>query len=400
MISVVDLEMVLAGKQKGRHPDRALSPIGLHKKQPGRYADGNGLYLVVDKSGAKRWIMRTTVKGRRHDFGLGGLREVGLAEAREKTFELRKLIRDGGDPLTEKRARKQIPNFEEAARKVFKDREAAWGNKKHVQQWIQTLETYVFPFIGSKPVDQIDTPDVLQVLAPIWLSKPETARRLRQRIKTVFAWAKAAGFRSSENPVEGVSNGLPKQTAKVKHHAALPHQDIPAFIAAQRDSTTPATLAFEFLILTATRTMETLALSWGEIDNDVWKLPAERTKAKREIHIPLGPRCLEILDQSKVLSQGEHFVFPGSVPGKPLSNMVFLQALKRMGLRGKVTGHGFRSTFTDWAHDTTNFKREAIEMALNHTIKDKTEAAYRRGDLFNRRRELMLAWEAFCCSAV
>ncbi len=362
------------------------------------YSDGNGLHLVVDKTGAKRWLLRITINRRRRDIGLGGIRDVTLAEAREKTSELRKIVRSGGDPVADKRAQKEIPTFADAAHIVHREHQASWKNAKHTQQWITTLEKYAFPHIGNKLVDQIDTPDVLKVLSPIWLTKSETATRVRQRIKRVLDWAKAAGFRTGGNPVDGVSKGLPKQTRQVKHHAALPFTEVRDFIATKLTDAnpTPAKLAFELLILTATRTNELLDLPWSEIYDDVWILPAERTKAKREIYIPLGPRCVEILKQAKAFSEHDHYVFPGTKPGKPLSNMVFLEALKRMGLKGKVTGHGFRSTITDWAHETTNFQHVVIEMALNHSIKDKTEAAYRRGDLLDKRRELMLAWEKFC----
>jgi integrase len=359
-------------------------------------------YLIVEKTGAKRWLLRIVVKGRRRDIGLGGIRDVSLAEAREKALELRTIVRSGGDPVADKRAQKQIPTFADAANLVHMEHKASWENKKHTQQWIRTLEAYVIPIIGNKLVDQIDTPDVLKVLSPIWMTKSKTAGRVRQRIGRVLDWARAAGFRSGENPVDGVLQGLPKQISQVKHHPALPFRETPDFIATQlaSASSSPAKLAFELLILTATRTKELLDLPWSEIDRDVWILPAERTKTKREIYIPLGPRCLEILKQARTFSGSGHYVFPGNAAGKPLSNMVFLEALKRMGLNGKVTAHGFRSTFTDWAHETTNFQRVVIEMALNHSIKDKTEAAYRRGGLFNKRRELMLAWENFCCSSL
>jgi integrase len=390
-------------KSPGKHPDRALSPLKINAiKQPGRYADGNGLYLIVAETGSKRWMLRTVVKGRRSDIGLGGAQLVSLQEARQKAAELRKTARAGGDPLAQKRAMKRIPTFAEAAALVHREHKPSWRNEKHAHQWINTLEVYANPTIGDRRVNEIDTPDVLKVLLPIWLTKEETARRVKQRIRTVLDWAKVAGYRSGENPVDSVARGLPKQSRTQKHHAALPYQDVPTFIKRMRNSqnSLPAKLAFQFLILTATRTDEVLRLPWSEIDGDVWTLPGVRTKAKREIQIPLGPRCLEILEQAKTLPGRSHYVFPGLAEGKPLSNMVFLMALKRMELNSQVTGHGFRSTFTDWAHETTNFARLVVEKALNHVISDKTEAAYRRGDLFKKRRELMLAWEKYCYSEV
>lgn len=341
------------------------------------------------------------VKGRRCDIGLGGAQLISLAEARQKTVELRKTARAGGDPLADKRAQRQIPTFAEAADRVHQAHMPSWSNGKHTNQWINTIEAYAIPIIGDRRIDLIDTSDVLKVLSPIWLTKEETARRVKQRIKTVLDWAKAAGYRSGENPVDGVVKGLPKQKRKKNHHAALPYKNTPDFIdrIGASDNSLSAKLAFQFLILTATRTDEVLGLTWDEIDGDVWTLPANRTKPKREIQIPLGPRCLELLAQARVLSGGKNYVFPGSIEGKPLSNMVFLMALRRMELGYRVTGHGFRSTFTDWAHETTNFPRVVVEKALNHAIQDKTEAAYRRGELFDKRRELMLAWDSYCYSA-
>ena len=243
---------------------------------------------------------------------------------------------------------------------------------------------------------------MLKVLSPIWLTKPETARRVKQRIGTVLDWAKAAGFRTGENPVHGVSKGLPKQSDQKTHHAALPFTDTATFMRKLRnsDSCLAVKLAFEFLILTNTRTDETLSVRWCEIQGDVWKIPKERTKTKREYVVPLGQRCREILRLAKGLPGGQEYVFPGRSAGKPLSNMVFLMALRRMGLKFKVTGHGFRSTFRDWALECTSYSSEVMEMAMGHAIKNKTEAAYRRGDLLDKRRELMLDWERFATSEI
>lgn len=385
-------------KRRGRHPVNELTVLRIKSiKEPGRYADGNGLYLVVDKSGAKRWMLRTVVRGRRRDIGLGGIQTVSLAEAREKCSELLKKAKAGGDPLAQRRSEKAIPTFAEAAATVHQQHVATWKNKKHTAQWINTLTTYAFPTLGSRAVNDIETAHVLAALSPIWLSKPETARRVSQRVRTVLDWAKAAGFRSSENPVAGVAKGLPRQPDRKKHHAALPFEEVPAFVRSLRasENSEPAKLAFEFLILTATRTSEVLGLDWNELSQDVWTLPAERTKPKRELRIPLGGRCQEILRTARQFSDGTGFVFPGQKQGQPLSNMVFLMALRRLGLQVRVTGHGFRSSFTDWAHERTNSPHVVIEMALNHVIKDKTEAAYRRGDLFEKRRQLMRSWEKF-----
>ena len=386
-------------KPRGRHPDKALSAIRVRAiTEPGRYADGNGLYLVVDPSGAKRWILRTVVRGTRHDIGLGGLRVVSLAEAREQAWAYRKLARSGGDPLAERRKeRRPTPTFEQAARAVHAEHSAAWRNAKHSAQWVNTLAQYVFATLGDRRVDQIETPDVLRALAPIWLTRPETARRVRQRIGVVLDWAKAAGFREGENPVAGVAKGLPRQPDRKAHHAALPYAEVPGFLAALRDADLglPARLAFEFMVLTAARTNEVLAAGWDEMDLDGenWTIPPERTKTARQHRVPLSRPCLEILADARELSCGGEYVFPGRSAGKPLSNMVFLMTLRRMSVN--VTAHGFRSSFRDWASERTSFPREVCELALGHSVKDKTEAAYRRGDLLDKRRNLMEAWAAF-----
>ena len=386
-------------KQKGRHPDRALTAVKVKAlKEPGRYADGNGLYLIVEPSGAKRWMLRTMIRGRRRDIGLGGAQLVSLADAREKAINLRRIARAGGDPIAEKKAKAGVPTFAEAARLVHAEHLPAWRNEKHAAQWIDTLERFVFPTFGDRLVNQIDTPDVLRALSPIWLTRPETARRVRQRIRTVLDWAKAAGFRFGDNPVEGVVKGLPKQLDRPKHHVALPYEDVPAFVKKLRqcNASEPAKLAFEFLILTATRTSEVLGAKWAEMDvrSATWTIPIERmNKSKREHRVPLSPRCLEILTRAKQLGGRREFVFAGQSPGQPFSDLVFLETLRRMDLH--VTTHGFRSSFRDWASEQTHFSREVCEMALSHTIRDKTEAAYRRGDLFDKRRELMIAWADF-----
>ena len=223
-------------KRTGRHPERALTAVAVNAaRQPGRYADGNGLYLVVEQSGGKRWLLRTVVQGRRRDIGLGGAILVTLAEARAKALAMRKSARDGGDPLAERRqARAVVPTFADAAERVHADHQASWRNPKHAAQWIATLKRYAFPHIGARPVDGLATPDILRVLSPIWLTKPETARRVRQRVGTVLDWAKAAGYRNGDNPVEGVERGLPRQGEKKQHHAALPFGEVPAFVARLR----------------------------------------------------------------------------------------------------------------------------------------------------------------------
>jgi integrase len=383
-------------KSTGKHPEKALSALKVRQvSKPGKYADGNGLYLVVDPSGAKRWLLRIMIQGKRTDMGLGGADLVSLAEAREKALEFRKVARAGGDPLAAKReARKIYPTFKVAAETVHEEHKAAWSNPKHVQQWINTLTQYAFPIIGDMKINKIETPDVLRVLSPIWLKKPETARRVRQRMASVFDWAKASGYREGDNPVEGVSRGLPKQTDRDNHHAAMPFAEVPAFMKQLRDNEANriSKLAFELLILTATRTSEILLARKNEIDlkAKLWTIPAERMKAKRVHRIPLSDRAIEILKEAMTLSAGSDYLFPGRSNEKPMSNMVFIAMLRRM--ETNYTPHGFRSSFRDWAAETTSFPREVVEMALAHTIENKVEAAYRRGDLLDKRRELMTAW--------
>ncbi len=314
----------------------------------------------------------------------------------------RKIARSGGDPLAEKRkAQIVVPTFREAARTVHAEHRAAWRNEKHAAQWLQSLTQHAFPHIGDCRVDLIDTPDVLKVLSPIWLTKPETARRIKQRIGTVLDWAKACRFREGENPIDGVSKALPKQPDRKNHFAALPYPDVPQFIATLRASEAgePARLAFEYLILTAARTSEVLNAAWNEIDFDssTWTIPASRMKANQEHRVPLPPRCIEILRRAREISSKGDLVFPGRSLNKPMSNMVFLMALRRMG--PPITVHGFRSAFRDWAAERTNFSREVCELALAHSIGNKVEAAYRRGDLFEKRRELMATWAAFATNA-
>jgi integrase len=386
-------------KPRQPHPHQALNPMRVRKeKRPGRYADGNGLYLVVDESGAKRWLLRTVVHGKRRDIGLGSARLVTLAEAREHATALRRLARDGGDPLAERRrAKRVVPTFQKAAEQVHDEHAKAWKNEKHKEQWLNTLKTYVFPHFGDRTVDRVDAADVLKALSPIWLTRPETARRVRQRIGTVLEWAKASGFRADANPVDGVSKALPKQSDLVEHHDALAYAELADFLPKLRAANAgeSAKFALEFLILTATRTSEVLDAAWAEIDVDrkLWIIPAARMKARREHRIPLAPRCIEILAHAKELAAGSAYVFPGRSPDKPMSNMVFLMLLRR--LRVAVTAHGFRSTFRDWARERTNFPRDICEAALAHGVRNETEAAYLRGDLLDKRRELMEAWAAF-----
>lgn len=366
---------------------------------PGRYADGGGLYLHVREGGSRQWLLRITVQGKRKDIGLGSASLITLTEARELAYAMRKAARQGADPLHERRRNKTIPTYREAAQQVWEANRKTWRNPKHGDQWINTQTAYAFPIIGNLRVDQISSRHALDVLMPIWLSKEETARRLKQRMRMVFDWAKAAGHRSGDSPMEGIDKALPKQKHEVKHHDALPWQAVPAFVRGLRDREAGAVSAkaLQFAILTALRSGEVRLARWEEIDwtANTWTVPAVRMKMKREHRVPLAPEAIAVLESCK--EYGSTFVFPGDKPGKPLSNMAFAKLIERMGGSG-FTPHGFRSSFRDWCSESNAAPREIAEMALAHKVGDKTELAYARSDLLERRRELMTKWAAYVFS--
>jgi integrase len=377
------------------------------RKHTGYYADGGGLYLRVAPGGSKGWIFRFARRGRTRDAGLGSYPTVSLGMAREQAEQCRRLLTAGIDPIEARREERaaggevaaNAHTFKHCAEAFIESHEAGWRNDKHRQQWRNTLKTYAYPIMGNLPVKEVDTELVLKALAPVWKEKPETASRLRQRIERVLSWAKVRGYREGENPATWrghLDHLLPTKSKvrRVKHHAALPYREMPAFLAALRGETSTSARALEFLILTTMRTEETLEAVFNEVEGNVWTVPAERMKTDEEHKVPLPPRALVILKEMAAIRQSE-FIFPGMKPGRPLSNMAMLKLLDRMGY-GHITVHGFRSTFRDWAAEETNFAREVAEKALAHKIPNAVEAAYRRGDLFEKRRKLMLAWAAFC----
>ncbi len=386
-------------KPKGKHPDKALSPAFVRKaSKPGRYNDGNGLFLKVDPSGAKRWGQRLVIHGRQRTLGLGGCALVTLAEAREAALANRKIARAGGDPLAQRRLTTDTPTFESAAATVIELHHHGWRNEKHAAQWEATLRTYVHPHLGKRSVADITTADVMAVLMPIWNEKPETARRVRQRISTVMKWAVAQGYRGDNPAGDAIGAALPKHNGKTKrHHRALPHGEVAAAIEAVRGSNAGRSvkLAFEFLVLTAARSGEVRLATWDEIDRDAktWTVPASRMKAGREHRVPLSERALAILDEVQALSDGSGLVFPGTRTGKPLSDMTLSKLMRDLDL--DAVPHGFRSSFRDWAAECTNAPRDVMEAALAHTVRDKVEAAYNRTDLFERRRALMDQWASY-----
>lgn len=362
--------------------------------KPGRYGDGNGLYLFIRQGGSRQWILRTTVAGRRVDIGLGSSGVVTLAEAREIAQSHRKLAKEGVDPVYERRKRKSIPTYEEAALTVVEQLKPTWKNAKHSDQWINTQRTSVFPVIGQLKVGQVTSGHILAILGPIWLSKGETARRIKQRMESVFDWAKAAGHRAGDSPLEGVLKALPKQDRRQVHHAAMPWVEIPSFVIhlQQRDATSAR--ALEFLILTAARSGEVRNAPWKEFDlpSRTWIVPAHRMKMEKEHRVPLADQAVALLERCKNL--GSELVFPSDNPKRAMSDMVFSKLFERMGVTG-ITAHGFRSSFRDWVSETDSAPREIAEIALAHAVGDATEKAYARSDLLERRRELMQKWAAF-----
>jgi integrase len=367
--------------------------------KPGKFGDGGGLQLAVAPSGSKKWVLRFLWQGRPREMGLGSYPEVSLADAREKALAGRKLARSGVDPIAARKKSEGVPTFGELADEIAAHLGEGFRNEKHKAQWRMTLTVYAEP-LRAKPVDKIETADVLAVLQPIWQAKPETASRLRGRIERILNAAKAKGYRSGENPAAWrghLENLLPKPSRLSRgHHAAMRYHDVPAFVAKLRKREAVAGLALEFAILTAARSGEILGALWSEIDIDakVWTIPAERMKAAREHRVPLSEPALAILREVSEAKVSD-YVFPGQRSGGPLSVMALEMVLRRMGIEG-ATVHGFRSTFRDWAGNETHFPRELAEHALAHVIGDKAEQAYRRSDALARRRELMDSWARHC----
>jgi integrase len=391
-----------------------LSAIKVDKvKQAGMYGDGGGLYLRVTPAGTKNWVFRFMLNGRPRWMGLGPLSLYSLSEARARALEARRLRHDGIDPLEARKvaraearlAAAKAVTFRQCAESYIKSHRAGWRNGKHAAQWEATLATYAERVIGALPVHSIDTALVLRVVEPIWTVKPETASRVRGRIEQILDWAKARGFRQGENPARwrGHLDKLLPARAKLRritHHAALPYTELPAFLAQLRKEEGIAARALEFTILTGARTGETMGARWSEIDlvEKTWTVPAERMKAGRAHRVPLSGRALAIVEAMQKVRHAddpEAFVFPGGKFGRSLSNMSFLMLLRRMG-RSDLTAHGFRATFKTWASERTSVQNEIVESALAHSIGSKVEQAYRRGDLFQKRRGLMDAWDIYC----
>jgi integrase len=366
--------------------------------EPGRYSDGDGLFLVVKPAGGRNWVLRALCSGKRRDIGLGPLKSVDLGDAREAAYQIRRQIARGLDPIAErKRERQMIPNFRDAAKIVHGEHKASWKNGKHQRQWLSTLESYAFPKLGNRLVSDIGAPEIRDVLAAIWLSKPETARRVRQRIGTVLDWACVKGFRTSEAPLRSLSKGLPRQPRKDRHFAAMRYTDVPAFMKKLQERESVGRLALQALILTAARSGEIRFARWLEIDleDGLWSIPAERMKMNRPHVVPLSPEAVGVLQRAaKFRAPTTDIVFPGQKLKKPLSDMSLLKILRDMDL--EVTVHGFRSAFRDWVAEQTTYPGEVAEAALAHAVSNKVEAAYRRTDFLAKRHELMRDWARYC----
>jgi integrase len=383
-------------------------------KVPGRHPDGGGLYLHVSPAGVPSWVFRYMIEGRERNMGLGPLHAVTLKGARERAARCRELrhAEVPKDPLEERRAarladkltRAKTLTFAECARAYIAAHSPGWRNPKHRAQWSSTLETYAYPHLGDLSVEAVDVGLVMRVLEPIWTTKSETAGRVRGRIENVLDWATTRGYRAGENPARWkgrIENLLPKKSkvARVTHHAALPYDELPAFMAELRAIDGIAARALEFTILTASRTGEVIGARWDEFDLKarVWTVKGERMKAGKEHRVPLSDRAAAILDELARVRSGE-FVFPGATGSRPLSNMAMTMLLRRMNRADVMTVHGARSTFSDWCAERTAFPSEVREMALAHTQTSAVERAYRRGDLFEKRRQLADAWSRFCTS--
>ena len=365
-------------------------------EKPGRYADGGGLHLFISKTGSKSWVQRITVDGRRRDIGLGGFPSVSLARAREKAACNRTVVADGHDPVAKKRT-PAMPTFREAARSVHEATKARWRNGKHIESWMQTLERHAMPTLGKTPLDRIGRGDVLRVLSPIWSSRPETARRVRQRMRTVFRWALAHGFMESNPAGEAIDGALPRMPKTKAHYRSLPYQEVASALGTIEASqaSLAAKLSLRFLVLTAARSGEVRGATWDEVDLEgrEWRIPPARMKAGLEHRVPLSAQAMEVLVEAAALRDESGLVFPSPLKaGSPMSDMTLTKVLRSTGLAQRATVHGFRSSFKNWTMEQTDTPWAVSEAALAHMLGNSTEQAYARSDLFERRRVLMQQW--------
>jgi integrase len=375
--------------------------------QKGSTGDGQGLYLQITAGGSVSWIYRFKLNGKQRYMGLGPYPDVGLSEARELAADHRKLVKQGTDPLTarDKETKKEAApiTFTTCAARYIQSHRRSWRNAKHARQWVSTMKTYARPVIGNLPIEEITTQDVLKILAPIWTVKNETAKRVQGRIENILDYAAAHGYRDSVNPARWRGHldkllAKPSRVQKVSHHPAMPYDEVADFMAAVNGYNSMSSKALQLLILTATRTSEVLNSEWHELDlnNATWTIPADRMKANREHRVPLSLQAVELLSNLPRV-KANTYIFAGMKQGRPLSNMSLLQFMRGIGYgpsgkQGNYVPHGFRSSFRDWTGEVTSYPRDVAEMALAHTIENKVEAAYRRGDLFEKRRAMMQEW--------
>lgn len=377
-----------------------------HTIKPGNYLDGEGLRLQVTKSGSKTWILRFQLNNKTREMGLGSVKSVTLKAARDKAGDARKLLEAGIDPIAHRHALKQSVadnnewTFDKCATAYIDSHSQGWSNEKHIAQWRNTIEQYCSPVFGNLPVSQVNTALVMQVIEPIWETRTETASRVRGRIENILAWAIARKYRDAPNPAlwrGHIDTMLPKPTKvqTVRHHPAMPYTDVPAFMSVLQPKDSTTAKAMQFTILTAVRTVEVIGAHWNEIDlsAEVWTIPAERMKSKLEHRVPLSRQALALLNS---LSTTQGWLFPSFQYGKHIGNNAMLKFLKKDMQHPTLTVHGFRSSFRDWCAEQTNYPREIAEAALAHTLKDKTEAAYQRADLLEKRRKLMQSWGDYC----
>lgn len=383
-----------------------LTALQVRHAKPGRHGDAHGLYLVVQDTGSKSWLLRIQHRGRRRDFGLGSAKDLTLSDARATAADVRRMVRQGLDPVKERGLRrKAAPSFETVARECYEAMRGGWKDQRSVS-WVSSFERHAFPLIGKKPVDAVDSASVLGVLEPIWLTKGDTARRLLQRIGTVLDYAHIRKLIPEQVSLRSVARGLPRQTKQVTHREAMPYADAPGFWT--KLLALPNTLgrdALKLTILTAVRSNETRYATWGEFDltKGVWSIPGARMKMKEAHVVPLTAPAVELLrriraehQQSAGEARADAFLFPGAKPGKPISDMTMLKVLRDLSVTG-ATVHGFRSSFADWAAECTDTPKEVVEKALAHRIPNQVEAAYRRTDFFEKRRTLMARWAEHVC---
>jgi integrase len=391
-----------------------LSPRKVATATAGKHEDGGGLRLVVSKSGSKKWVLRFTFRSKRREMGLGSFPDTGLAEARRKAESFRKLAEEGVDPIHTRDIEKQPqsnPTFTNCAARYIRSHRRSWRNAKHARQWVSTLKTYVRPVIGNLPIEEVTTQDVLKILTPIWTVKNETAKRVQGRMENILDFAAAHGYRDPINPARWRGHldkllAKPSKVQNVTHHPAMPYEQVADFMIAVQPSESISSKALQLLILTATRTSEVLNAEWHEVDldNATWTIPAERMKVRREHRIPLSRQAVSLLSNLPRVA-GNAYVFPGMKSGRPLSNMSLLKFMRGMGYgssgeKGNYVPHGFRSSFRDWTGEVTSYPRDVAEMALAHAIENKVEAAYRRGDLFEKRRKMMQEWANYIAPAL